>query len=154
MDYEIRVVEDPTRRLVCVRDRVAQRELARVIGEKLGLVWKFIRGNDLREFGHNVLVYTHAERDASGVLLLDVIFGVETAATPPAGSGLEVYETNGGRCVTTAHLGDYSGLGGAHEAIEAYVRANNLRETSRWEVYGDPDPDPAKNRTDVFCRVE
>lgn len=154
MDYAISIVEDRTRRLVATRDRVAARDLPRVVGRKLGLVWSFIRGNNITEFGHNVLVTTHAERDASGGLVFDIIFGVETSATPPADSGLEVYETDGGRCVTTAHFGEYTRLDEAHEALEAYVREHNLVETCRWEVYGDPAPDPSQNRTDVFCRVE
>lgn len=153
MDYEIAIVEDPTRRLVATRGRVAQRDLPRVVGKRLGLVWDFIRSNGA-DHGHNVLVTTHAERDVTGELLFDIIFGVETSATPPADSDLEVYETNGGRCVTTAHFGEYSRLDEAHEALEAYVRANNLVETQRWEVYGDPAHEPAQTRTDVYIRTE
>jgi effector-binding domain-containing protein len=52
---------------------------------------------------------------------------------------------------TTFHIGDYGGLGAAHEAVRDWC-ARTGRELAgpSWEVYGHWSDDPAKRRTDVF----
>jgi effector-binding domain-containing protein len=60
-------------------------------------------------------------------------------------------ELPGGRAVMGVHRGDYSGLGQAYEAIRERAAAEGLELAAQhWEIYGHPDPDPGKTRTEVY----
>jgi effector-binding domain-containing protein len=54
-----------------------------------------------------------------------------------------------------AHIGSYSRLGAAHDAIVKYCEANGRKMTGvNWEVYGHWTDDESKLRTDVYYLLE
>jgi effector-binding domain-containing protein len=108
-------------------------------------VWAFLRQNDLRTDGHNVMVYRNDTPN------LEFEVGVQVARTfEPAGA---VVPSNlpRGRAAHTIHRGDYAGLGEAYDAIARWCRSNgHTLSRTRWEVYGDWDEDPANLQTAVY----
>jgi effector-binding domain-containing protein len=112
-------------------------------------VWAFLRQTDLRTDGHNIMVY----RDNVPNLVFEV--GVQVTRTfDPAGA---VVPSNlpHGRAAHTTHVGDYSALGEAHDAIARWCRTNGHTPSgTRWEVYGDWEEDPAKLQTDVYWLLD
>jgi GyrI-like small molecule binding domain len=59
--------------------------------------------------------------------------------------------TPGGAVATTFHMGPYTELRHAHQAIHKWVRENGYQFAGpSWEVYGHWSDDPAQLRTDVF----
>lgn len=112
-------------------------------------VWAFLRQNDLRTDGHNIMVYRN------DVPNLEFEVGVQVARTfEPAGavvpSSLPL-----GRAAHTIHKGEYAGLGEAYDAIMRWSRANgHTLSRIRWEVYGDWDEDPANLQTAVYWLVD
>jgi effector-binding domain-containing protein len=55
-----------------------------------------------------------------------------------------------GPVAVTVHRGPYDGLGGAHDAVHAWCRAEGLTLAGpRWEVYGHWHEDPAQVETEI-----
>jgi effector-binding domain-containing protein len=112
-------------------------------------VWAFLRQNDLRTDGHNVMVYRN------DVASLEFEVGVEVSRTFEPKGAVVPSRLPEGRAAHTTHVGDYAGLGDAHDAVIQWCRTHGHTLTgTRWEVYGDWDPDPEKVQTDVYWLLE
>jgi effector-binding domain-containing protein len=152
--YEVQLSTALPRPLAAVRRAVPRTEISAVIRDLLGEVWRFLADNKIRSTGHNVGIYDAVgERD--GDVLMDATFGVEVHEVIPASDQIVATATPAGRVATTVHWGEYTRLGEAHDAVQAWCRANGHRITRTcWEVYGDWFDDWAKVRTDVFYLLE
>src|SRR5690349_2650600 len=117
MTYDVRVSTTLPRPLAAVRQIVAKAEIPAVIQGLLGEVWHLIREHEIRSTGHNVAVYTridgHPER-------LDALFGVEIHETFPASERVVATSTPAGAAASVVHWGEYSRLGAAHDAVQAW----------------------------------
>jgi len=112
-------------------------------------VWAFLRHSDLRIDGHNVMVYRN------NVPTLEFEVGVEVSGTFDAAGAVVPSQLPAGRAAHTLHTGDYSGLAAAHDSVVSWFRTTgHTTAGTRWEVYGDWDPDPSKLRTDVYWLLE
>jgi effector-binding domain-containing protein len=128
-----------------VRRRTTFAALPGQIGEFFDVVYDAVRAGQVSQGGHNVIVYRTAS--AAGV---DVECGVQVAGPFADVGEVQCRELPGGEVATAAHWGPYARLGETHSAVVEWVRANGRRLAGvGWEVYGDPDVDPAKTRTDV-----
>jgi effector-binding domain-containing protein len=150
MAYEILVEQVESVTIATVRRRATIAELPAVIPPACGEVWGFIRAAGIGGAGRNLAVYRNGEGGP-----LDVEVGVEVAG-PFDGDGKVCRSaTPAGTAATTVHFGTYSRLGGAHEAIVQWCRANHRDPTGiNWEIYGHWDDDPAKLRTDVYYLLD
>ncbi len=64
-------------------------------------------------------------------------------------------ETPGGTVATTAHMGPYSEIPGAHGAVRQWCKDNGRKIAGpNWEVYGDWSDDPSQLRTDIYYLLE
>jgi hypothetical protein len=140
--YEIEELTVPSMSLAAVRRRVRPGAVATTWRPALDLVWVYVRGHDgLWTGGHNVFVY-HQPDQPDDLMMVD--FGVQVAG-PFEGDGIvQPTQTPAGRVASTLHVGPVSGIGGAHEAIEAWRAAHGeVFAGVSWETYGDPGDDPA-----------
>ena len=147
--YDVQVSTVPPVPLVAVRRRVSQRELSRVVPEACGAVWKAVRAQNLPA-GRHVAVYL------DGSIRLEV--GVECAGPFEANGDFVTTLTPGGLSASLTHLGPYSTLGAAHEAVRQWCAANDYVLTGpSWEVYGHWEDgwntNPGQIRTDIFYQV-
>jgi effector-binding domain-containing protein len=112
-------------------------------------VWAFLRQSDLRADGHNIMVYRNS------VPNLEFEVGVQvTRSFEPAG-GVVPSNLPHGRAAHTIHVGDYAGLGEAHDAIARWCRTTgHIPSGTRWEVYGDWDEDAANLQTALYWLLE
>jgi effector-binding domain-containing protein len=112
-------------------------------------VWAFLRQDDLRADGHNVMVYRNDPPR------LDFEVGVQvTRSFEPVGAVIPS-ALPAGRAAHAVHRGDYADLGGAHDSVLRWCRAHDEVTTGvRWEVYGDWDDDPSKVQTDVYWLLQ
>jgi effector-binding domain-containing protein len=144
MTYEVTVRHVEPRPLAAVRERMVLREVPRRFREFLDHVYAAAKTGAIALDGQNVFVYY------GGPEIADVEFGVGVASRFASIGRVEYSEVPGGEIATATHWGDYGALGGAHDAVVSWCRAEGhaLSGTS-WEVYGHWNPDPAKCRTDV-----
>jgi len=150
MAYAVRTEHAAARPLAAIRAQASQSRLGSEIVSLLDVVWPVLREQGEARPGHNVVVY-HGVSD--GMLTIDV--GVEVLGQFVPRGDVRLTATPSGDAVTTAHLGEYSDMGGAYRALEQWCTANERRPAGvNWEVYGDWTDDPAKLRTDVFFLLE
>jgi effector-binding domain-containing protein len=155
VDYEVVKVEMPPHTLAAVRETVKLSDLAEKIAPLLGEVWDFIKASDISMTGHNVIVYSSEGRGADGELSFDALFGVEVRGVFNPTRRVIDAATPGGPTAKTIHMGPYSELPRAHDAVRRWCAANGQRMAgANWEVYGDWSDDPAQLRTDVYYLLE
>ncbi len=146
MAYDVKLTNVPATPLLAVRRSAPQSQLSKVVPESCGVVWDFIRKNDITPRGRNVAVYLNGK--------IDMEVGVEVSASAAGSGDVVLLATPSGTAVTATHWGDYRALHAAHDAIRQWCSANHYSAVgASWEIYGHMGDDPAKVRTDVFYLV-
>jgi len=154
LEYEVTKVEIPPHTLVAVSERVKLSELTDKVPGLLGEVWQFIQANQITTTGHNVIVYDGETRAPDGDLLLDATFGVEVRGIFNPTNRIVDASTPGGPSARTIHIGSYSELPRAHDAVRRWCAVSGQRMTgANWEVYGDWTDDLSQLRTEVFYQL-
>lgn len=147
MEYDVRIEQHSGQPLAVVHRRARPQELARVVPDACGAVWKAVRAQHISGAGRHVAIY----RDDQ----INLEVGVELTA-PFAGYGEVVGSTTpAGPVATTTHYGPYAQLHEAHGAIRRWCESNKHRLAGpNWEIYGhwkdDWNSDPTQIRTDVY----
>ena len=102
----------------------------------------FLRDNDLRTDGHNVMLY---KDDVPNVEV-----GVQVTRPSVAAGRVVPSRLPGGRVARTVHRGPYDRLDEPHSAVREWCAARGLAFAGpRWEIYGDWRDDPAQLETEV-----
>jgi effector-binding domain-containing protein len=144
--YAVQVQRLDSVPLAVIRRHASASELARLVPECCGLVWEAVRAQQAQA-GRHVAIYW------DGSIRLEV--GVELHG-PFAERGEVVRSaTPAGAVASATHFGPYGGLGGAHDAVHRWCRANNHPLAGpKWEIYGhwqsEWNADPSLIRTDVY----
>lgn len=135
--------------LAVVRRQVRASELAAVVPEGCGIVWSYVRAQQLKA-GRNVAIYW------DGTIRLEV--GVELHDSLPVGGEVVQSATPSGDAASVVHFGPYQQLGAAHRAIREWCAAQKRQLVGpNWEVYGhwqeEWNADSSSIRTDVFYQL-
>lgn len=147
MGYDVRIEQLSSQPLLVVRRRASSPELAKVVPEACGVVWKIVREQKIGSAGRHVALY------CDGQINLEV--GVELAVPFTGVGGVIGSATPAGQVATAVHFGPYGRLHEAHRAIcEWCAKHGHTLAGPNWEIYGhwkdDWNADPTKIRTDVF----
>jgi len=145
MSYEVTLKTVPPQRIAAARQRTTSRMISKEIGPLLSAPWAFLRAQPgFKPDGRNVAIYWDMRSGGS------IEVGVEVAAPFDATDEVICSGTPGGTVALTTHVGSYTQLGAAHDAVMAWCRQNGHEIVMPfWEIYGHWDNDPAKLRTDV-----
>lgn len=143
--YAVQVEQLESVPLAVVRRQARQDELSRLVPECCGLVWQVVKAQHTKAGRHVALYWDDSIRLEVGVELqgLFVDDGEVVRSETPAGAVASV-----------THFGPYGGLGGAHDAVQAWCKANGRQLAGpSWEIYGhwerEWNDDPSRIRTDV-----
>jgi effector-binding domain-containing protein len=148
MEYEISIENVVSARpLAVVRRRASLPELPKVVPEACGIVWDFVRAQQIKGAGRNVALYLDDEMNLEVGVEMDVPF---TGHGQVVGSMIP-----SGTVATAVHFGPYNRLPQAHQAIRAWCKSHGYALAGpNWEIYGHWidawKVDPSKIRTDVF----
>jgi effector-binding domain-containing protein len=147
MEYQVQVVDLVPQMTAVIRMQARPAELSRVVPQACGEVWNFVKAAKLPRAGRHIALYL------DGVMNIEV--GVEMFH-PFVGDGRVVCSTTpAGKAATAVHMGPYSRLGEAHDAVGKWCADHGHKLAGpSWEVYGHWDDDPAKVRTDVFWLLQ
>ena len=147
MDYNVHLEEAAAHPIAVIRRRAAQRDLSNVVPALCGEVWNFVKAHKVEGPGRHVAVYL------DGAINLEV--GVEVGGAFVPSDSVVASATPAGTVATATHVGDYSKLGNAHEAIRAFGKERGLKFAGpSWEIYGHWNDDPQLVTTDVFYLIE
>jgi effector-binding domain-containing protein len=150
MQYDIKVHFVATRNLAVVRRRLKWSELGRNLIPLLDRVYAQVRAGRIVQSGHNVFVYSDKSKDD-----VTVEVGVEVSGKFDDVEEVVYASTPSGEVVSTLHIGPYSDLGNAYDALVRWCKVHNrLLGNKYWEVYGDWHEDPTKLQTEVFYLLE
>ena len=146
----IEVRQHPALSLAVVHRRADPADLARLVPECCGLVWRALQQQGVRG-GRHVALYLDAE--------IRIMIGAEALHPFSEAGELVAATTPAGEVASTVHFGPYATLGSAHSAVLAWCRANGRRIAGpRWELYGHWEPEwnahPERIRTDVCYLLE
>lgn len=148
--HQLAEVTVTPRAMAGVRARVPMGRVPEYFGPALDQVYGAARTGGLVVDGQNIFLY-HPRPDGA----LDVAFCVGTPSAFNAIGSVEFIQTPAGIAATTTHWGAYSGLRGAHDAVQAWCRTNQRTLAGpSWEVYGHWSDDPSKLRTDIFYLLQ
>lgn len=133
-------------RVAVIRRQARRSDLPRLVPDCCGTVWNAVRAQQASG-GRHIAIYW----DSS--IRLEV--GVELSGPFVEQGEVVCSATPAGAVATTTHLGPYSGLVGAHDAVHRWCAANNFQLAGpNWEIYGHWqrrwDADPSQIRTDVY----
>jgi effector-binding domain-containing protein len=145
---EVELIDVSPSVLASVTARVPRASLTATIPKLLDPVWAFIRTPPAKQFGSNVLIY-HAAGPRE--VLLEA--GVEVSEQFEPTAEISCSRTPSGPAAHVVHMGPYSQLGRAHDALIAYSGAHGLGPGVHWEVYGDWFEDESQLRTDVDRQI-
>jgi effector-binding domain-containing protein len=142
MDHVVEALTVDSQPIAVIRLVARQDQLSKVVPAACGEVWGFLKSAGIKG-GRHVAVYF------DGVVNLEV--GAEIDAPILGSDRVHSSMTPAGPVATTAHFGDYSGLGDAHQAILQWCKHNGRTQAGpNWEIYGHWTDNPAQLRTDVF----
>lgn len=136
--------------LAAVGRRVAPGGVGAAWRPALDLVWAFLRTqpDPLTISGHNVFLYEHPAHRGDP---MDAFFGVEVVREFAPTGEVRPVKTPAGEVAVATHTGPYDRLGRTHEAIQAFVAAQDrVVGDKSWEIYGDWTENPAKLETTVM----
>jgi effector-binding domain-containing protein len=111
--------------------------------ELLDDVYAFLATSEVRQAGHNVMLYLDD--------VPNVEVGVEVSGPfQPTGQVVPSVLPSG-ETAMTVHRGPYARLDDAHRAVLDWCAENGRAPAGpRWEVYGDWHDDPARLETEVY----
>jgi AraC family transcriptional regulator len=148
MDYEIEVKELESQHAVAIRETTTAEELGKVMPGLYPEVFAYLEKKGLQPAGPSFGVYHTFSEDR-----VDFHAGFPVGE-PVEGQGrIEAIELPGGRAAVTVHVGPYTTIGAAYEALDAFMHGQGHKQGAPpREVYvvgpGD-EPDSSKWRTEV-----
>lgn len=150
MQYEMKIHSVSARHLAVVRQQRKWSELGKHLIPLLDRVYAKVRTGKVIQNGQNVFVYKDGTKDR-----LTVEVGVEVADRFDGIEEVVYSSTPSGEVASTLHVGPYSNLGAAYDALIQWCEENHyLRANMWWEVYGDWEEDPNKLQTEIFYLLQ
>jgi effector-binding domain-containing protein len=146
MNYQIETRHVDPQPIAVVRRQATLAELKTVVPEACGTSWNLLKKVGLKG-GRNIAVYLDC--NIQGGINIEV--GQEVDAPFASTDELFCSATPAGEIITTAHVGTYSQLADAHQALRQWA-ADHQRSLAgpNWELYGHWTDDVTQLRTDVF----
>ena len=143
MSYQVTIMAVEARPTAVVEAMTTWQEFPALWRELSDEVWACLRASGITRGCRNIMLYwddvPHVEVGVE-LLVPCTLTGRVKASTLPAG-----------QVAMTVHWGPYSRLGEAHRAVIDWCAEQRKQKTStRWEIYGPHNDDPARVWTEVY----
>jgi effector-binding domain-containing protein len=148
MGYDIEIKDVAAQPMLAVRTRTRPAELPRVFRELINEVWRYGERIGVTPSGPSFGIFHEYGEEA-----VEVEAGFPVPAGTEGEGRVRAGEFPGGKVATTRHIGPYTKLGDAHQAMDEWIHAQGHdhgqppREIY-WTGPGD-DPDSSKWQTEV-----
>lgn len=151
MTYQCQIQSRDAQPAVTVRTTCSVQELSSLLGQTYGRLMQYLGQAGQQAVGPPFVAYHNDDMDA-----LDVEIGFPVAEALPGEGEVQPGEMPGGEFATCMHVGPYDQVGGAYEALSAWMEEQGHTLGGPWyEVYlNDPqDTPPDQLQTLVMCPV-
>ena len=153
MTYQVTVKELPPQPVVSVHLHGLE-NIGQVMGPTLGRLFGYVAESGASPAGPPFCIYHDAEA-MSEDMAFDVCVPTGRLLSPT--DDIDAYELPGGRAAATLHVGPYTDVGGAYQALMGWIQAHG-HETAGppREIYlSDPNQvdDPSQLRTEVLWPI-
>src|SRR6201993_5040545 len=143
MSYEVSLVEAESRPTAVVAATTTWPEFPALGGQLLGEVGDCLHAGGIYRGCRNIMLYLDSVPNVEIGVLLDQpcpLTGRVVASALPSGTA-----------AMTVHRGPFGDVGAAHDAVLGWCAAHGHRANStRWEIYGPNDDDPARQWVEVY----
>lgn len=144
MSYTVAIRQFDAQPTAVIRARTTIQRLSVDVPAACGEVWEFVKAQKIPGANRLLALYPDTK-------IVEIEVGAEVAQSFTGNGRIIPSHLPAGRVATTAHLGPYSALAGAHRAIQQWCAANGHRLAGpSWEIYGHWTEDETQLRTDVF----
>lgn len=151
MPYDVQIARSPERNVAVVRTRTTFAEIPTVMASSFARAAEFLGRRGMLGGGPAIGWYTEMDPVGGGVT---VAAGFVVAAPIEGDGTIEPDVLPEAEVATATHLGPYSDVSAAYDAIAAAVaeRGRRLDETTMWEEYWSPPGTPdEQTKTVVYC---
>ena len=124
MDYHFGTHEVAPQPIVSIRERHLTSDMPRFLGESFGILFGRLEEVGIRPAGPPFAIYHEFGKDT-----IDAEVCVPVPAIVVGGDVFESHELPAATVVRTIHVGPYTELGGAYEAINGWIEAHDMRAT-------------------------
>jgi AraC family transcriptional regulator len=149
VDYEIEVKEIPEQHAVVIRETTTAKGLAQVFRNLYPEIGALLDRRGIEPAGPSFALYHSYSEDE-----VELEAGFPVAEMVQGEGRIRSIRLPGGRAAVTVHVGPYTTLGDAHEAMDAFVHGREGEHAAPpREVYvvgPGEDPDSSKWRTEVI----
>lgn len=150
MSHEVTLQIARPRAVAAVRAHLSYGQVPQKFAQYLDQVYAAARQHALSLDGQNIFVYF-----PRGDGTADIDFGVGARAPFEPLGNVKYSQLPTGEVAGATHWGAYTGLGGAHQDIIAWCKAQQrVLAGPSWEVYGHWSEDPSRVRTDIYYLLE
>jgi effector-binding domain-containing protein len=148
MDYQVTVETVEPRLIAAARGRARRENLLEVAFPLADKAWEFIREHpEIPQPGINIWLYLPEGTGEE----FTVKVGAEVHKTFDSTGPVVCSQTPGGNVVRTLHVGPYSGIPNAHQAIRAWCKEQQFPLAGpNWEVYGHWEEDESRLETEIL----
>lgn len=124
--YEVKVADHTGHTFASVRKDVNMTEIADFLAAGYGTVMGAMAAKEVPMSGAPGGLYFTWDEETS---MTNMAAAIPIAEAVELGDGIEVVSIPAGKSLTIDYYGPYDGVGAAHEAMEAYCKANNIEPT-------------------------
>ena len=139
MNYNCELKEQAAQPALSLRTRTPVQDLPQVIGRAYGAILQYL--GELGEYPASAPFAAYYNMDMQD---LDVELGFPVAKKLPGKGEIKARQIPGGKFATCLHIGPYSEVGPAYEALSQWVKDNGYEAIGvSYEVYlNDPSQTP------------
>lgn len=158
VEYQMEMTNLPAYKIMSIKDSAGIMELSAKLGPLYGEIGEEMKKQGLSQAGPVVAIYDKVDYRPEGMYFW---FSAGVPVDKPGKSTARVnyWESDpAAAAVKCNYFGGYNNMGGAHEAIDKYLKDNNkVQNGAVWEVYvTDPgmEPDSTKWLTEIYYPVQ
>ncbi len=152
MSFKCELIDLVSQPTLSIRMRTSVEELPQVFGKGYGEIAQYLEELQEQPVGPPFAIYYNMDMQN-----LDVEFGFPIPMNLKGKNNIQISETPSGKSVSCIHVGPYSDVDAAYNALFQWIKDGGYKATGvTYEVYlNDPDETPPeKLETQIFLLVE
>jgi effector-binding domain-containing protein len=121
MSYQCQIIEQPVKPAATIRTRSAVENLSQVLGQAYGAIAQYLGQEGVYPMGEPFVAYYNMDMQD-----LDIEIGFPVSGKITGKDTIQPGEIPGGKAVTCTHVGPYDKMAAAYEAMDQWMKENDV----------------------------